>query len=48
MLGLKGIIIKSHGGADSYAFGNSLEIALKEVKKDVPSCIDKKLKEVLG
>lgn len=48
LLGLKGIIIKSHGGADSYAFGNSLEIALKEVKKDVPSCIDKKLKEVLG
>ena len=48
LLGLKGIIIKSHGGADSYAFGNSLEIALKEVKKDVPSCIDKKLREVLG
>ena len=48
LLGLKGIIIKSHGGADSYAFCNSLEIALKEVKKDVPSCIDNKLKEILG
>jgi len=48
LLGLKGIIIKSHGGADSLAFNNSLQIALKEVKKDVPKCIDKKLKEILG
>jgi len=48
LLGLKGIIIKSHGGADSFAFSNSLKIALKEVNKDVPTCIDKKLKEILG
>ena len=48
LLGLKGIIVKSHGGADSLAFNNSLQIALKEVKKDVPKCIDKKLKELLG
>ena len=48
LLGLKGIIIKSHGGADSLAFNNSLQIALKEVKKDVPKCIDKKLKDILG
>ena len=48
LLGLKGIVIKSHGGADSFAFKTSLDIALKEVKKDVPSCIDKKLKEILS
>jgi glycerol-3-phosphate acyltransferase PlsX len=48
LLGLKGIIIKSHGGADSFAFNNSLNIALKEVKKDVPKYIDKKLKDILG
>ena len=48
LLGLKGIIVKSHGGADSFAFNNSLKIALKEVNKDVPTCIDKKLKEILG
>ena len=48
LIGLKGIIIKSHGGADSFAFNNSLKIALKEVKKDVPTCINKKLKEILG
>ena len=48
LIGLKGIIVKSHGGADSFAFNNSLKIALKEVKKDVPTCINKKLKEILG
>lgn len=48
LIGLKGIIIKSHGGADSFAFNNSLKIALKEVNKDVPTCINKKLKEILG
>ena len=48
LLGLKGIIIKSHGGADSFAFSNSLNIALKEVKKDEPTCIDKKLKDILS
>ena len=47
LLGLKGIIIKSHGGADSFAFNNSLQIALKEIKKDVPKCIDAKLREIL-
>ncbi len=48
LIGLKGIIVKSHGGADSFAFNNSLKIALKEVNKDVPTCINKKLKEILG
>ena len=48
LLGLRGIIIKSHGGADSFAFSNSLKIALKEVNKDVPTHIEKKLKEILG
>ncbi len=48
LLGLKGIIVKSHGGADTFAFTNSLRIALMEVKKDVPTCIDMKLKEILG
>ena len=47
LLGLRGIIIKSHGGADSFAFSNSLKIALKEVNKDVPTHIEKKLKEIL-
>ncbi|HXJ10215.1 MAG TPA: phosphate acyltransferase, partial [Burkholderiales bacterium] len=36
LLGLKGIVIKSHGGADVAAFGNALERALEEVVDDVP------------
>jgi len=36
LLGLKGIVIKSHGGADVAAFENALERALEEVVDDVP------------
>ncbi len=34
-LGLRGIVVKSHGGADSVGFGFALEQALKEVRADV-------------
>ncbi len=36
LLGLQGIVIKSHGGADATAFGNAIDIAVLEVAKDVP------------
>jgi glycerol-3-phosphate acyltransferase PlsX len=39
LLGLKGIVIKSHGGADVFAFGQALERALEEVRDDVPQRI---------
>jgi glycerol-3-phosphate acyltransferase PlsX len=39
MLGLRGIVIKSHGGADSMAFGNAIKVAILEVKEDVPERI---------
>ena len=39
LLGLKGVVIKSHGGADEVAFANAIEIALLEIDKDVPSMI---------
>src|SRR6185436_5828061 len=32
LLGLKGIVIKSHGSADVYAFGQALERAVEEVR----------------
>jgi len=35
LLGLKGIVIKSHGSADRYAFGQALRRALDEVRNDV-------------
>jgi glycerol-3-phosphate acyltransferase PlsX len=37
--GLNGIVIKSHGSADSIAFGNAIRVALLEVEKDVPGRI---------
>jgi glycerol-3-phosphate acyltransferase PlsX len=39
LLGLQGIVIKSHGGADVLAFENAIGIAKKEVIKRVPDRI---------
>ena len=38
-VGLNGIVIKSHGSADAYAFQHAIETALVEVKKQVPTQI---------
>jgi glycerol-3-phosphate acyltransferase PlsX len=46
LLGLKGIVIKSHGGADAYAFGQALERALEEVKDDVPQRIAQRMAQL--
>ncbi len=35
LLGLRGVVIKSHGSADTYAFGKALERAADEVRNDV-------------
>jgi glycerol-3-phosphate acyltransferase PlsX len=39
LLGLNGIVIKSHGNADTSAFLNAIRIASLEVEKDVPQRI---------
>jgi glycerol-3-phosphate acyltransferase PlsX len=39
LLGLKGTVIKSHGGADAYSFANAITIAIKEVQQAVPARI---------
>ena len=39
LVGLQGIVVKSHGGADQLAFENALEIAMIEVDKNVPKRI---------
>jgi glycerol-3-phosphate acyltransferase PlsX len=48
LLGLNGIVVKSHGGADAYAFGKAILEARKEVIKDVPNQIRKMLETQLG
>lgn len=39
LLGLNGIVIKSHGGADAKAFANAIRIAELEVEKQLPAKI---------
>ena len=39
LLGINGIVIKSHGGAEAAALANAIEIALLEVEKQVPQKI---------
>jgi len=47
-LGLRGVVVKSHGGADEVAFANAIEIALLEIAKDVPSMIAAGLEETVS
>ena len=47
MLGLNGIVIKSHGGADVFGYANAIEIALLEVEKSVPRNIREKMTSLL-
>lgn len=39
LLGLRGIVVKSHGSADRISFATAIEEAIKEVEKDVPERI---------
>ena len=47
LLGLKGIVIKSHGGADVNAYANAIDIAILEVDKSVPQQIQDHLQPIL-
>ena len=46
LLGLRGIVIKSHGGADAAAFAHALENAVAEVRNNVPQLIARRLAEL--
>lgn len=45
LVGLNGIVIKSHGSADSVAFQHAIETALVEVRNQVPQQIGNLLKQ---
>ncbi len=47
LLGLKKIAIKSHGGADEYAYSKAIDVAILEVEKSVPKCIESHLGALL-
>jgi len=48
LLGLQGIVIKSHGSADEYAFGKAILVARTEAIKDVPRLISNQLEAHLN
>ncbi len=48
LLGLQGIVIKSHGGADAFSFGHAIDTAMHEVEQAVPSRIDSQLETLLA
>jgi len=43
LLGLRGVVIKSHGSADAYAFGFAIEHAISEVRTGVLEHITKRM-----
>ena len=43
LLGLRGVVIKSHGSADQYAFGQALQRAEDEVRNDVVERITRRM-----
>ncbi|MDH3526317.1 MAG: phosphate acyltransferase PlsX [Gammaproteobacteria bacterium] len=47
LLGLRGIVVKSHGGADALAFANAIKVAIVEVHESVPERISNQLESFL-
>lgn len=45
MVGLAGVVIKSHGGADAYSFANAIHVGLVEARKGVPTQVSRLLQE---
>ncbi|MFP4075959.1 MAG: phosphate acyltransferase PlsX [Halochromatium sp.] len=48
LLGLRGIVIKSHGGADELAFEHALRIADQEIRSQVIARIEREVEAHLG
>jgi glycerol-3-phosphate acyltransferase PlsX len=46
LLGLRGIVIKSHGSADRYAFSQALGRAVEEVRNEVPQRIERRMAQM--
>lgn len=47
LIGLQGIVVKSHGGAKVQAFANAIQEAICEVKKNIPLRISNKVAKLL-
>ena len=47
LLGLSGIVIKSHGSADAFGYANAIDIAVLEIRKSVPEHIRSSMEPLL-
>jgi len=47
LIGLRGIVVKSHGSANVDAFSYAIEQAIKEIQWQIPACISARLESVL-
>jgi len=48
LLGLQGVVVKSHGGADALALANAINVAKVEREKNVPELIGRQLESILS
>ncbi len=48
MVGLDGVVIKSHGGADRVSFANAVRVAVTEARNGVPGQIGELLEKLAG
>jgi len=48
LVGLRGIVIKSHGSADVVAFANALREALQEIDHNIPTLIADQIAQFIG
>ncbi|MCR9090064.1 phosphate acyltransferase PlsX [Algiphilus sp.] len=48
LLGLRGVVIKSHGGADSVAFAHAMDVAIVESQQRLPARIGEDIARELG
>ena len=47
LLGLKGIVIKSHGGADAASLASAIDVAVVEIENSVPDRISEHIEKYL-
>jgi glycerol-3-phosphate acyltransferase PlsX len=48
LVGLRGIVVKSHGNADRVAFAKAIEIAAREIENAVPERIGERVAEIFA
>ena len=48
LLGLRGIVVKSHGSADETAFRRAIDVAVAEARMDLPNLITSRIESLLA